>query len=62
MTPEQSKEILVAQVRSMILELDARLGDSNPWRTLSLDEYEVTDLASIKKLLHELLYAPPAKT
>jgi hypothetical protein len=59
---DQQHILLLAQVRSMAVLLDSRLGDDNPWRQIAFDEYNNSDLASVKKLMHELLYAPPPKS
>jgi hypothetical protein len=55
------QSLLIAQVRSMAILLDSRLGDDNPWRSVKLDELSLSDLASAKKLMHELLYSPPPR-
>jgi len=54
--------LLLAQVRSMTILLNEKLGDANPWRSIQFDAYSSMDLAYVKKLMHELLYAPPPRT
>lgn len=61
MTPEQQKLLLITQVKSMVAEVSERLGDDNPWTQINFDEYDVSSLAAIKRMLHELLYAPPPR-
>jgi hypothetical protein len=55
------QQLLLAQVQSMLVELDERLGDENPWRLIDFTTYTISDLAAVKKLMHELLYAPPPR-
>lgn len=61
MNIDLQKELLVAQCHSMALLLNGRLGDENPWALIEYNEYDIADLAAIKKLMHELLYAPPGR-
>jgi hypothetical protein len=56
------KEFILAEVRSMIILLDQRLPDENPWASVDLASATVPDLVSAKKLLHELLYSPPIRS
>ena len=62
MTPDQQKILLLNQLKSMVIELDDRLGDNNPWKDVSFDDYDVSELRSLKSSLHELLYAPPSRS
>lgn len=61
MTPELQKKSFVAQCQSMSVLLADRLKDENPWANFPFDELDVTDLAKVKNLMHELLYAPPPR-
>lgn len=59
MTEEQQRQILLAAVQSMVIELDDRLGGANPWKLVDFSTWSAQDLAGVKRLLHEPLYAPP---
>jgi len=62
MTEEQQKQMLLLAVRSMVIELDDRLGDDNPWKFIDFDAWNVRDLSAVKRTLHELLYVPPKRS
>jgi hypothetical protein len=55
------KALLLAAVRVMIAEVTERIGDSNPYLSMDLDSYSISDLNVIKRTLHEILYAPPTR-
>jgi len=59
---ENQQKMLIAEVRSMIILLDERLGDANPWRDIELDGLNSSELANARRLIHELLYAPPPRS
>ncbi len=59
--PKLQQIMLLAQVKSMIIELNERLGDANPYADLSVDTYGLDELIVLKRNLHELLYAPPPR-
>jgi hypothetical protein len=61
MNQDQQRVILLASVRSMISELTDRIGDTNPYLSVDLESYDISDLSLIKRTLHELLYAPPPR-
>lgn len=61
MTPEQQLELLLTRVKSMVIVLNERLGDDNPWNLINYEEYSLSDLAAVKRLMHELLYPPPPR-
>ncbi len=58
---EQLRSILLVQIHAMIILANDRLGDENPYATLSYDDYDVVTLAVLKRQLHELLYSPPSR-
>lgn len=60
MTPDLQKELLLAKVKSMIEELEERTG-SNPYASFDIQSFSVEDLMSVRKDLHEILYAPPPR-
>lgn len=53
--------LLLAQCQSMSILLNERLGDENPWSRVIWKDLDETELAQSKRLMHELLYAPPSK-
>lgn len=56
-----NREMLLTQVRSMISQLTERLGDENPWAAHDLEKLSEAELAAVKRMVHELLYAPPPR-
>lgn len=59
---EHQDILLIAQCRSMSLLLNERLGDENPWADVDFNALTPPELAQSKKLMHELLYAPPPRS
>jgi len=62
MNSDSQQPLLLAQCQSMVILLDSRLGQLNPWRNVNLESYSASDLADVRKLMHELLYAPPSRS
>ena len=54
--------LLTAEVKSMVTLLNDRLGSDNPWLLVNFDDLPDDALASARRLMHELLYAPPPRT
>jgi hypothetical protein len=61
MDPNVQQAVMLAAVKSMVIEVGERLGDDNPWSQIGFDAWDAHDLAGVKKLLHELLYAPSSR-
>jgi hypothetical protein len=62
MTDEElQKDLLLTQVRSLIIAYEERFG-VNPYVTLKLEELDVRQLATLRRNLHEVLYAPPPRS
>jgi len=62
MTDEElQKELLVTQIRSLIEVYVERFG-SNPYVSLDFNLMSVTQLATIRRNLHEAVYAPPPRS
>lgn len=55
------RQLLVAEVKSMVTLLTDRLGTDNPWLLVDFDALPLDALASARRLMHELLYAPPPR-
>jgi len=62
MTDDQQKAMLRVTISSMIVELDERLGDENPFRSFDISAFTIPELAAFKRTLKELLYAPPVRS
>jgi len=56
------KQFLVAECQSMKLLLTERLGTNHPWASIDFASVSDEELELAKRLLHELLYTPPART
>jgi hypothetical protein len=50
---------LIAECQSMSLLLADRLGINHPWSTVNFNDVSDEELELARKLIHELLYAPP---
>ena len=59
--PQFTREISIITVRAMIAELDERLGDENPYRSVDVDSYSDPELFALRRALHEVAYAPPPR-
>lgn len=57
---ELQREILMIQVQALIQAYEERFG-SNPYVNLDLKTVPIMQLASIRRNLHEVLYAPPSR-
>lgn len=60
--PDIKHSMLKAEVLSFIILLNERLGDNNPWSDVAVDDLSIDDLVSARRLLHDLLYAPPPRS
>lgn len=61
MTDEElQRDLLLTQVRSLVSVYEERFG-LNPYVTIDLDKLNVIQLSTIRRNLHEVLYAPPPR-
>lgn len=60
MDPVTERLLILAQIRSMISLIIERMG-SDPYSGIDLDQLTIADLSTLRRQLHEILYAPPSR-
>jgi len=56
------KSFLIAECQSMQTMLTERLGTNHPWMNIDIVALTDVELESARRLMHELLYAPPPRS
>jgi hypothetical protein len=60
MNSDSQHILLLAKVEAMLSEVEERVG-YNPYASVDLKTLSLQDLERVRKDLHEVLYAPPAR-